>query len=112
VWHEDRCTVEEYHADLDHIVRIYERREIEEDAVTDALTTGDPLATCRIGWHRFDKGGWFTLANGGRRGRLIVYWIGPEPLECRCRWLMSHAGTTFVCAVCGVDVDADTPTAP
>jgi hypothetical protein len=80
VWHERHCTVSDFSADLAYVIRRYEQREAEEDAVTEALATGDPLATCRIGWHRLEGGAWFTLANGGRRGRLIVYWVwGASP---------------------------------
>ena len=111
VWHGPLLDVGGYWAPLDVVVSEYERREVEEDRTIEALRTGDPLATCRIGWHWSDIA-WYTLANGGRRGELIVYWFGPEPFRCACRSLKCLGGDPIRCSVCGLEVDADNRRAP
>ena len=109
VWHGSILDVSAFHAELAYLVENYATREEEEDRTIAALASGDPLAPCRLGWHRTDTGGWFSLANGGRRGKLIVYWIGSQPFQCACRSLMSVAGVSIVCRLCRTDVDATTP---
>jgi hypothetical protein len=109
VWHGPILSVSAYLAELPHVVKDYAHREDDEDRTIAALESGDPIGPCRLGWHRTDAAGWFRLANAGRRGALIVYWIGSQPFVCACRSLMSMGGVTITCRRCGTDVDATTP---
>lgn len=110
VWRDDHCDVWSYGASsLEAVVEDYVAREAREDETSAALATGDPMAMCRIGWHRTKNlVGWFTLANGGHRGNLLVYWMGSAPFQYRCRWIMVHGGQPVPCGVCGREIDAKT----
>ena len=110
VWRDDHCDVWSYGASsVEAVVEDYIRREAREDETSAALAIGDPMAMCRIGWHR-TKGhvGWFTLANGGHRGKLLVYWVGPAQFQYLCRSIMVLHGEPFLCGVCGREIDAKT----
>lgn len=110
IWRDDQCEVRSYVASsLEAVVDDYVAREAREDDTSAALATGDPKAMCRIGWHRTKtSAGWFTLANGGQRGKLLVYWMGPAPFQYLCRWIMALDGEPFACRVCGRRIDAET----
>jgi hypothetical protein len=110
IWRDDHCDVRSYGASsLEAVVEEYVKREAHEDETSAALATGDPIAMCRIGWHRMTNYvGWFALANGGHRGSLLVYWMGSAPFRYRCRWIMVHGGQPVSCGVCGRKIDAKT----
>lgn len=114
IWREDVCDVRSMGGfPLERVVADYKQREAHEDETSAALATNDPKAMCRIGWHRtVPVQAWFTLANGGRRGSLLVYWVGRAPFQYRCTWIMSMAGVPFACGVCGREIDADTSRLP
>jgi hypothetical protein len=69
---------------LDRLTADYLRREEEERETEAARRSRDPLALCRLGWHRTDPGAWFRLA-AGKSNDLWIYRVGPEPFDYLCR---------------------------
>lgn len=55
-----------------------------ETVTTAALESGDPLALCRLGWHRLhedflERGSFFWWMGGVRIGERMNFWVGREP---------------------------------
>lgn len=93
---------------LAQVVENYREIEAEDEAALAGLRSGVAFEMCRLGWHRI-QGAWLRLANGGRKGKLLVYWMGREPIRSSCRAVMRFDGKPATCIVCNHEVDADTP---
>ena len=76
----------------------YERQERDARA---ALRSSDPLAVCRVGWHRTD-GIYFRLGTRLRDG-TYVYRVCRQPFEFAATtiWCYGDRGKAWVCSTCG-----------
>jgi hypothetical protein len=82
------------------------RREKEAQA---ALSSDDPSALCRLGWHEhepIDGGRVFFKYMSGKVGVRLNYWIGGEPAEWTATKIagLGSDATPWRCSVCGTDV--------
>lgn len=102
VWR-DGAKVATFVGSLAEVMAYYREKERRDREVARALRSGDPRGACRLGWHRLAGYGlWFRYATG-REGRMLIYRVGPEPFEHRCRTMWCHGqdARRWVCHVCG-----------
>lgn len=106
VWRDDRQIVGEYSgSDLAEITRRYAAEERHERATFDALRSGEPLALCRLGWHRLPNGV-YVRYGAGHADAMRVYRMGRAPFDHGCTTIWAHNRPVLVCAVCRSPIDA------
>jgi hypothetical protein len=109
VWRDDRVVVGSYSGcDLGELTARYVEEERKERDAAAAARSGDPLAPCRLGWHRTAQGHWFRYASG-TSDRLWIYRVGTAPSDYLCTTIWSYGHPPFRCEVCRRAVDKDHP---
>ena len=107
IWRDDHLVVRSAVGfGLDRLTAQYLRREEEERETESALRSSDPLALCRLGWHRTDPGVWFRLA-AGKSNDLWIYRVGPEPFDYVCTTIWSYGNAPIPCNACRRPIDPD-----
>lgn len=78
----------------------------DEKTAVAALSSDDPLALCRLGWHQkdLDDGAQvFFRFMGGKVGERLNFWIGREPIECTATKIagLGKDAKPWPCTICG-----------
>ncbi len=81
-----------------------------EDAMREALVSGDPFEPCRLGWHSglvpvARRPTWFRQA-AGKSGSLLIFRVANAPFEWAARTVWCHGtdANPWCCDACGREI--------